>query len=1293
MSRKNGRLSVAILIMGVFLANFAESATFNVTNPAGFQEALTTAQANSEADTINVAAGTYDVASTLSYSTTQNFDLIITGAGSATTILDGGNSVQIMRLVGEGSGDISISGLTFQHGRMSDIESFGGALFVNNSGTGSTTIDYCVATNSTAIRNAGGAWLGAVNGDITVTNSSFTYNTCDVGTSDDGCGLYLYFDTTEAVGNATVRNNIISHNTLNDNPHPVGGCDGAGMMIYHLGTGSFALTVEDNIISDNSSVHGVAGIVVRNPHLGATLSIIGNTFARNISGGTPYTPHPEIPGGAAHIYSDGGTMIINNNIFLDNEQRGPYDRGAGLCVDNFPSGIFRMANNVFAGNDCSHNGGGAQINLGSGVTSANIVGNLFVNNQANLTDGAGGGLMLNPQCDVNMINNTFYGNSAGGAAGLGYYCEGAGLDLAIINDIYRANTPDSISNLGTGTIAATYSNIDGGTGESYFGTGCIDTDPLFFNASNPPGADGIYATIDDGLHLPATSPSFNTGSNAAVPVWLTLDIAGQTRTQGGTVDMGAYEGVAGTPTAYNITMAVSPADSGTTSPAVGTHSVTSPQTIIATAAGGYVFTGWTTTAGLTAASPSSSSTSLSFNTDGTATANFAAIPATATLTMAVAPAAGGTTNPAIGAHVDQPTQVPINITATAADGYSFVNWTKTGSVTLGSSTQASTTATLLGDATVTANFMEIPDTVNLMFIHHSVGQNWLDSGLRAALDAKAYIDEVNEITYNDVVTPDAGRPSSLGDVAGDNTDMNTWLYWFNDYLGSVETFECTSGTNRIIMFKSCFPNSHIAEAGTGNGDPFDGTHTIVNHQAVFRNAAGAGTPYANGGYNYYALEDVFAANPDILFIPVTSPPECYSEATATTGSYARQFNDWLKNTWLPAYNAAHPGLNNVQVFDFFDFLANADTGATYANMLKAANGGDSGDSHPNETANAAATVLYATGTTNFMDLVWARFTSTAAQYAFTTAANPVAGGVTVPIAGTADSYTPLVISATAAEGYRFVNWTISANGQAYNTDSHLTTLLMSGATTATANFASVPYMTLGSVADFTVDDLIGFPGAQFGGKPSPFVTYTDPASATPKTKKTSLKCTFDKATPTDFMAEWTKKQALFNKKNIPVGTDTRTYLEDEGGIDNLICEFSVKAKDENRTTGTYSAGQIFVPPPEITDIRDVGGTSIITAAPGATVYVYGNYFGCKPPNFWFEYESRGRIKQSKCKVNKKLFSNLYQDSKGKPSCMNCTTGASMAPLVLPTRIPDGGLLDFIVIDNGLGRDTFDFTVE
>ena len=1097
--------AMTLLLASAYLG----AATFNVTNPTEFQTALTTAQANGLDDTINVAAGTYSIGSTLTYTTSQDYDLTIVGAGASTTLLDGGGSVPVMRLSGEGDGDIRTTGLTLQYGRMANAGGFGGGLFILNSSNGSIVVDHCTVTNSSSVMNAGGAWLGAVHGDITVTQSYFTHNTCDNGTSDDGCGLYLYFDSEAATGSAIVRNNVIGNNTLNDNESPVGGCDGAGMMIYHLGSGTFELTVEDNIIRDNTSIHGVAGIVVRNPHYGATLTISGNTFSGNIAGGTPYEPHPEIPGGAAHIYSDGGTMIITDNKFLNNELRGAYVRGAGLCVDNFPSGTFQMAGNVFAGNTCAGNGGGAQVNLGAGVTSASIVGNLFVNNQANLADGGGGGLSLNAECNANLANNTFYDNSAAGAGGLGYYVDtpNAARQLAIANDVYWGNTPDSIANLSaptSGAIAATYSNIEGGTGEPYFGTGCIDTSPLFFNTGSPAGADGVYGTLDDGLHLTAESPSSNTGSNAAVPGSLTTDLAGQTRVQNTTVDMGAYEGVAGTPTAYDLTLAVSPDASGTTTPAAGTHSLTSPQSITATPAGGYTFVNWTATGSATVTAPNSASTSVTFTGDCTVTA---LIPLSATLTLAVSPGAGGTTTPTAGAHTVNTNEAQA-ITATPGGGYSFVNWTSSGSVVIGNASSASTTATLTGDATVTANFVATPtDTDDLVFIHHSVGQNWLDNSLRTALDAKTYVDEVNEITYSTTLDPDTGRPASLGDIPGDTTDVYQWILWFNDYLDGILVYGCSTGTNRIVMFKSCYPNSGITGAGTAPGDPFDSTPTITNYQAVFRHPDGPGNTYTYNTYTYHALEDIFAANPDILFIPVTSPPLVAEQTTAADADRARDFNNWLKGTWLTAYHT-RTGLDNVAVFDLFDDLANPDDESGQANMQKAIY--VSGDpSHPNDTANAYLTTVFATDNPNFIDSAWTAFNVAPAEYELTMAVSPGAGGTTSPTAGAHTVASGQAIVATPATGYSFVNWTSGGGATVTSPGTASTTVTLTAAGTVTANFAINPYTltynagahgAITGSSSQTVDH--GGSGTAVTAVPDPgwaFTQWSDTSTANPRT--------------------------------------------------------------------------------------------------------------------------------------------------------------------------------------------------
>jgi hypothetical protein len=281
-----------------------------------------------------------------------------------------------------------------------------------------------------------------------------------------------------------------------------------------------------------------------------------------------------------------------------------------------------------------------------------------------------------------------------------------------------------------------------------------------------------------------------------------------------------------------------------------------------------------------------------------------------------------------------------------------------------------------------AGTAESQETNDAVFLHHSCGQNWLDNSLNAALVAKGYIDERNDIYYGTSMSPDAGRPSSLGGTPGDNTNMNHWIRWFNDYLLRVRAHGCANGYNRIVMFKSCYPASGVGSDGTEPGNPFSSTQTITNYKAVYRHPGGSGNTYSNGGYIYKPLEDIFAQNPDILFIPVTAPPLHYGPSDATNNAAAhraRVFNNWLKNDWLASYNAAHPGLDNVAVFDWFNILAYPDDHASHPNRLRQEYGGDGGDSHPNAAANAATTAVFATDSNNFLDLAWTAFNTNSVE--------------------------------------------------------------------------------------------------------------------------------------------------------------------------------------------------------------------------------------------------------------------------------------------------------------------------
>lgn len=222
---------------------------------------------------------------------------------------------------------------------------------------------------------------------------------------------------------------------------------------------------------------------------------------------------------------------------------------------------------------------------------------------------------------------------------------------------------------------------------------------------------------------------------------------------------------------------------------------------------------------------------------------------------------------------------------------------------------------------------------NFLFIHHSVGENWLNDGeLAARLTAMGY--QVNDATYGDAV----GGDNVFGlHPLGDYTDVCHWYYWFNETMGPVLAWECAAGeSNRIVMFKSCYPNSGIYEDGEAPGDPTNENHTTWNHKAA-----------------YLSLTNAFARQSNVLFIAVMSPPLKQGDGyTPDVGVRARGFATWLRTEYVAAYRAA-TGLRNVAVFDLFDVLAAPAAFKSNPNALwpKYA----SADSHPNRRGSRAMT--------------------------------------------------------------------------------------------------------------------------------------------------------------------------------------------------------------------------------------------------------------------------------------------------------------------------------------------------
>jgi hypothetical protein len=212
---------------------------------------------------------------------------------------------------------------------------------------------------------------------------------------------------------------------------------------------------------------------------------------------------------------------------------------------------------------------------------------------------------------------------------------------------------------------------------------------------------------------------------------------------------------------------------------------------------------------------------------------------------------------------------------------------------------------------------------HLLFIHHSVGENWLDEGgLRGSLAGLGV--GVHSVTY--------------GSDIGQETDMSDWVAKFDSYFEKMLKYDVRPDIlypgdmeNDIIMFKPCFPNSDIAAEGTPPGNPYEEDRTIWNYKSVFDN-----------------LVERFSKAPGKLFIYVTAPPLVPGETSAENAARTREFNNWVKSDFVAEYKK-RTNLENFRVFDLFDILADS------SNYLKSDYRRSDTNSHPNAAGSRKAT--------------------------------------------------------------------------------------------------------------------------------------------------------------------------------------------------------------------------------------------------------------------------------------------------------------------------------------------------
>ena len=353
------------------------AATFDVNNLTDFQTALTTAQANGEDDTINVAAGTFNVSTngTLTYTAvaTENFSLTISGNLLADTVLDGFDQVPIMRIdstavTDDGAVSFAVENLIFQRGLA-----------------------------NTAPNNNGGALVILTNEDqqpavfpllVRIENCEFLES---VATGDGG-GLYVRAHALDGIW--------VVNTDFGDNQ--AGGHGGGAFIAGGLFTTPITFDFIDfynNTAQGNGGGLQVRGFDAATPSadLANVAYFLGVAFYNNQSlsgvGG----------GGGANISAL--TLGFDGVGFIDNQAR----EGGGLRVGTSWSS-FRMINSGFVGNMAIEDGGAIALKESFFneliLTNNTIYGN-FANNR-----GGGAYILIDGSSSIAQIyNNIIYANS------------------------------------------------------------------------------------------------------------------------------------------------------------------------------------------------------------------------------------------------------------------------------------------------------------------------------------------------------------------------------------------------------------------------------------------------------------------------------------------------------------------------------------------------------------------------------------------------------------------------------------------------------------------------------------------------------------------------------------------------------------------------------------------------------------------------------------------------------------------------------------------------------------------
>jgi hypothetical protein len=458
---------------------------------------------------------------------------------------------------------------------------------------------------------------------------------------------------------------------------------------------------------------------------------------------------------------------------------------------------------------------------------------------------------------------------------------------------------------------------------------------------------------------------------------------------------------------YDLTIA-STAGGSVTSPGQGTYTYDALTVVnlVATPDPGYRFVNWTGNVS-TIANVNAASTTITMNGDYSVTANFVAV-----YDLIISSTVGGSvTTPGEGTSTHDAGTV-VNLVATPDPGYRFVNWT--GNVgTIGNVNAASTTITMNGDYSITANFVA---TYALTLSSTEGGSVTIPGEGVFTYDEGTVVDLV--------ATPHAGYrfvewTGDVGTIANVNAAITT----------IAMNGDCAVAANFVVIYA-------LTISSTGGGS------VTTPGEGTFASDAGMVVSLVASPLNSYRFVnwtgDVSTvANVNAAITTITMNGDCSIRADFVKYRYDLT----LGSTVGGSVTRPRQGRHTYDKGEVVNLVATPDADYRFVEWT-----GDVG----------GIPDVYDATTTITMNGDYSIKASFIAVYSLIISGT-VGGSVATPAEGTStyDAGTVVNLVATPDAGYRFVEWTGDVGSIADVYDA-TTTITMNGDYSITTNFEEVP---------------------------------------------------------------------------------------------------------------------------------------------------------------------------------------------------------------------------------------------